>query len=356
MWVPNKDDEDQNKSAGQQTNTSIGAGAGGSAPLGSGEGNQTITNPSTLSPVSQVPQQKPASVQDYLSANKQQGENLAGKFNSKLDTTFNNEKSAITSAGDAAKSAAISASVYNPDIVKNSLDNPTSTLNDSSKLSSFLKQWNGAYSGPSSFENTPGYNGAASASNEAKTKAEQIKDVGGRKQLLQDDFGVYGQGNKGLDQTLLQNSSKFGETQNLAPKFDSIQTYLGKTADEVNSGTIPLAKSGVATNATRAKSEFDKGTKDFQADVNSRAIGKIDPANLQLWNDVAGAYTQERGSSVKDSSPTDLARYFAASAEDRQKSGGLARLAGSNDSFLPSVPTMRDTDELRAIMESLKKK
>lgn len=271
MWVPKDNDQDPyNRNNGTPKPVTIGSGAGGSAPIGSGEGNQTNGNPSTVNPVNQIPQQKSATVQDYLGANKAQGNELAGQFKSKLETKAVADKGAIdTSASTIKNQAQAGTTAFNPTVVNAAVKDPTKVANDPAQLQSFLKQWNAAYTGPSTFESSPEYSVAAKAAADAKTKSEQVGEASGRKQILQDEFGVYGQGNKGLDHTLLQNSDEFSGIQDLGKNFASLPDYFTNQAKDVDTAT----QKGQETTAAAKKNTqdlFSGALTGFQTDLTNR--------------------------------------------------------------------------------------
>ena len=89
---------------------------------------------------------------------------------------------------------------YDADLVNKAVATPTAVTSDPNQLNSFLGQWNAAYTGPSSFETSNNYGTAATANTDAQQKQAEVATPGGQQQLLSDQFGVYGQGNQGLDQ------------------------------------------------------------------------------------------------------------------------------------------------------------
>lgn len=272
MWLEKKEKETPNDPYGRnQPSPTVGSGSGGGgAPLGSGETSQTFSNPSTVSPAKQAPQQKEASVQDYLSANKEQGNQLGQQFESKLNDVGAKDKSAIDTAASTAKNQANAATVsYDSGLVNNAVKDPTSVANDPNQLQKFLGQWNAAYTGPSSFESSDSYTSAAKANEDAKTKAAEIGDAGGRKQILQDEFGVYGQGNKGLDHTLLQNADNFGDVLDTGKQFASLPDYFAKQAADVNNVTKTAADTTAATKAN-AQGAFANSLTNFQTDLTNK--------------------------------------------------------------------------------------
>ncbi|HWY34677.1 MAG TPA: hypothetical protein VNX68_08520, partial [Nitrosopumilaceae archaeon] len=151
---------------------------------------------------------------------------------------------------------------YNPTLSAEATTNPAGLTNNTGQLQDYLKQWNAAYTGPSSFEASAGYTPAATAASEANTKAQELGTTGGQQQLLQDQFGVYGQGNKGLDQAILENSTYYPKVQSQAKDFGTVQDYLTKTGQDINT-TIPQAKENSAQTQAQTRDVFNKGIANF---------------------------------------------------------------------------------------------
>ncbi len=275
MWL---DDEQNNNQSGNNLN-SPSVGSGGStgisaAPAGS--------NPSTVTPVGSTPQQKFATVQDYLGANKQQGEALGADFTGKLNESATNEKNVIDTAANQTQNDITSGSTaFNQDLVNKATTAPTEVANSPDQLSSFLGQWNAAYKGPQSFETSANYTPAITAANEATQKAGEVGTAGGREQLLSDTYGVYGQGNKGLDQAILQNSSAFPTIQAAQPAFNSISDYLGTKATALNMA-IPQAKTNTQQTQDLTRNTVNTGISNLGTQIsNEGSVIKGQGANVQ---------------------------------------------------------------------------
>lgn len=267
MWVDSSQDEEQKQNGQVGGTLNVGAGGG----TASGQPTGINGNPSTITPVqSNQPQQQFATVQDYLGANKQQGEDLGQKFTSGLTDTASKEKSTIdTAVAGAGNDITAGTTTYNPDLVTKAQADPTSVANSPDDLNSFLKQWNAAYTGPSSFETSTEYAPATAASNEASQNAAEVSSTGGQQQLLHDNFGVYGQGNQGLDQAILQNSSYYPTVQAAAPAFKSIGDYLSSQSTALDA---QAQKAQADTDAARTQTQgaFANSLTGFQNDLNTR--------------------------------------------------------------------------------------
>lgn len=270
MYIENPEDE-QNQNQGSNS-PSIGAGGGGASfgQGGTSTGN-TGGNPSTIAPISSnQPTQKFANVQDYLKANQPQGEEFGQKFVSTIGEGVGQAKSAIDTSAQNTQGQIQSGTVNaNPDLINEAVKTPTSITNDAEKMAEFQKEYNAQYTGPSSFESSDQYTPAITAATKAAQTGQELGTTGGREQLLQDVFGVYGQGNKGLDQAILQHSSTFPEVAPLAQNFQSVQDYLKAAAANTNTAAQNAAKITEATKAA-ATNAFANNPTNFQTGLNQR--------------------------------------------------------------------------------------
>lgn len=313
MWIENDDDKQQQNNG--QPNLNVGAGGGtSSTPPGS--------NPSTVSSVqTNQPQQKFATVQDYLGANKQQGNELGQKFTSNLTEAANKDKSQIDTAVAGAQNDINAGTInYNPDIVNKAQNDPASVANNPGDINSFLKQWNASYSGPSSLEASTSYEGAAGAANDASQKAEQLKTSGGRETLIKDQFGNNSDANTALDQGLLQNSDSFSTVQDAAPAFKSIQDYLGSQSQAV-AAQAEKAAADTAKTQQDTRGAFTNSLSNFQSDLNS----KVDAARKDASDVGTGI--------KKDLSGTDLGKI----SQDFKSAGVSDDTIKNINSYLTSL-------------------
>jgi hypothetical protein len=299
MWI-DKERPNELKDTVSATQA-VGAGAGGPAdPTSQTGGNSPNTNPTTTPQTTQ----KFATVQDYLKTNQPQSEDLGQKFNTQLDTTFGKETGAIDTAANQTKNDInAGATNYNADLINKAKSDPASVANDANQYDAFNKQWNASYAGPQSFEQSNNYGEATGAVNEANQIKGQLGTVGGREQLIQDQFNVYGAGNKGLDQALLQNSSQFGKVQDQEKKFGTVQDYLNQQAKAVN----PLAAKAASDTAaaqTSTRNAFTNSLSDFKGDIASKvAEAQAIPIGLQnkLKNDFVSGNAGKALQSLIDS-------------------------------------------------------
>lgn len=279
MWIEKKE-EDQD-STGQNTleNPSIGSGAG-AAPVqvqnssSAATGNMSSTNPDPVAPGQQF-----GTIQDYFKGNQQQGEKLGQDFNAKLDTAKQKGQQEIGEAANTARGEVANNTIgFDQNIVNSAVSDPTKVAGNQTDYDKFQQQWNAEYKGPQSFEDTAEYDTAAKAAGAAKSKAEQVGSAGGRQQMLQDEFKVYGAGNQGLDEALIQQSSEFNKIGDKAKELSSLQDYLGQQSQDIAS-KAQQAKDTTQQTKSQAQGAFSGALTNFQKDLNSRVQTVQDKIN-----------------------------------------------------------------------------
>lgn len=305
MWLDEKNPEDPYNRTAQSApagGPSVGTGGGTTQPGG------TASNPSTVNPIQPTaPAQTFGTVQDYLGANKQQGEQLGQQFTNSLAKSATNEKQTIdTAAGQTSQDIMAGTTPFNADLVNKAASDPTKVTGNPNDLNSFLKQWNASYTGPSSFENSANYAPATAAVTEAATKQTEAGTTGGQQQLLQDEFGVYGQGNKGLDQNLIQNSAANPAIQAQTKQFGALPDYLKNAATPINAQATKAAADTAATQA-QTQGAFANTLSNFQTGLNTR---------VSVAQDKAKQVLAKYGTDLTNADPTTIQADLTASGVD----------------------------------------
>lgn len=326
MYIENPDEEQQNQNQSSSA-PSVGAGGGGAA-VGTGGTTSTGGNPSTIQPVQlNQPSQSFATVQDYLGANKQQGENFGNQFVSDVSGAIPTEKSSIdTSASNAANEVTAATPKYDSSVVSKAFSNPT----DQTNIANYLGQANASYNGPSSFESSDQYTPAITAANEANQYATELGTTGGREQLLQDKYNVYGQGNKGLDQTLLQNSSAYPNIPPLKQSFQSVNDYLKAASDNVNNNLIPTAQTAATTAQTNTANDVTNAWNTFNNTLQARVNPAINAAYPGLPANSLPTFIQNIGAT-----PQQL-QEAVGTPEEYERAQAFANLTNTPNTLLPS--------------------
>jgi len=280
MWL---DEEEQNPAqpAPQQQPSNPAIGAGGGAGVVGTTGKVQGT-PSTTTPTTTNQPQQFATAQQYLSANQPQGEALGSQVVGNLNQSLTNEKGAIDTAQNQALNDINSGTVnFNPALANEAATAPTKITSSPSDLQSFLGQYNASYTGPSSLETSTGYTGAANALTEAQGKAAETATPGGQQQILSDQFGVYGQGNKNLDQALLSQSSANPQLQDLTKQFGGVQDYLNAASANVSNAATQGQKTTQNT-ATATQNALANNLPNFQQNLAAKTSAAQTAATNQI--------------------------------------------------------------------------
>lgn len=365
MWI-DKDQDEEN--LGQETDSlnspSVGAGGAGSAPI-KGSETAAVGTPSSMSPAPEAPGQKFGTIQDYFKGSKQQGEKLGQEFTGKLDTAKQQQQGAIDQAAMGAEQD-IAANTIGADtaLINKAKADPTKVADDETQFNQFMSQWNAAYKGPESFEATDKFSDAAKAAQTAKDKATQVSSTGGRQQMLQDEFNVYGAGNKGLDEALIQQSSSFGDVGTKAKELTSLQDYLkGKSTDVAGKaqeakatteqtkqqaqeallgeqGAVRQFKSDIDTRTSqeRAKAEADQkalatafGERKPLTDAQLQSLGLTQQQYQELISkEKTAGYTNLQDYLTFQNPNAQISRESVASQTDQAKDAALAKLTGGS--------------------------
>ncbi len=289
--------EDEKKKQLEQQDTLFGSqtiGAGGGAeikPSGAGPSGAT-SGTSRLSPVSQSSPQSFGTIQDYFKGSREQGERFGEQFTGKLGETQQQTRSDIGQAAFGAGQDITAGTLKaDPNIISSAAADPTKVASDEDQFNQFLKQWTAAYKGPSSFEGSQQYGAAAKAAQTASERAAQLGTTGGRQQLIQEEFGVYGQGKKGLDEALLQQSSYFPKIGEQAKGFRSIQDYLASQSADIGR-QAQQAKETTTQTRQQAQAPFEGRLTKFKTGLETRTAAAQEKARNVLakyQSNLAGA-------------------------------------------------------------------
>lgn len=339
MWIDKPEDEqNKNQTADTGEGPSVGAGAGGGAPTLQGSTTAAVGTPSSMSPTPEAPKQQFGTIQDYFKGNKSQGEQLGQQFTSKLDQAKQQQQNTIGEAAAGAENQIAANTIgLDKDLLNKTVADPTKVANSNSDYDKFMQQWNASYKGPESFESTDQYTKAAAAAQAAKDKATQASSTGGRQQILQDEFGVYGQGNKGLDEALIQQSNAFGDVGTKANELTSLQDYLQARSQDIQN----KAKAAKET-TEQTKNTVQNALKPLAPKIQTDITGKLSQAEQarQKYNEEVAA--KKAAEAV---TPTPLSQQTSQDLQTYLKS--LQPVV--NSPSLSAVTTPEQLQQLQAI-------
>jgi len=294
-----------------------------------------------MSPTPSTPNQKFGTIQDYFKGNKAQGEQLGERFTGNLEQTKQQKQGEIGQAAIGAEQQ-IAANTIGADtgLISEAASDPTKIASSDDKMASFMKQWNAEYKGPQSFEQTSEYDKAAKAAQEAKSTSELTGTTGGRQQLLQDEFKVYGQGNKGLDEALLQQSSYFPVIGEKAKELSSLQDYLSTKSKDLSSAAETAKNTTAQTKQTAQDALLGEtgATKQFKSDLEARTQAAREDATKKSQQyaeafksgDVAKLTDALKTANITDAQRTSILDYLGALNKDYKYNPDLSNAYSFN--------------------------
>lgn len=328
----NQDPNDPNKKNGQDpTNISGGGGASFSTGLPGQESSGAKDRKSSG---------QYANIQSYLSANKDQGDQMGQKIASDVDQSAGAAQQQI----GALDSKAPKVEAYDPNDVYNNVTN----LSDEQKSTYRDQRATGGYTGPQSIDQVQGYADTQKATQDAAARVKNTGSEAGQQQLLKDTYGrpQYSAGENRLDQVLLQNSAgskqalenvnkKYSGLENL---FNSASTNVGNSINQANQQSLANKQNIM----TAEQQQYDNLLNPIQARADQ--MNQENPLLAARMQDDLSDYTLSEetlqklglseGANVYDQ---DLSKYFkannaavglnnAASADERAKYQALSDL------------------------------
>lgn len=208
---------------------------------------------------------------DYLKANQDQVQQMANNISGNINSQFNSvQKGVDQAASQFGSQVQAGYTPTDPTVLKQVQDNPVQAAGNADTVSSFQKQLNDQYTGPSNFEGTNLYGGAQ----------KQVQDAIQQSNLL----GTY----PGLS-TYLQNNVE----QNATPGQNTLDTVLLQgnmpAYQTVKDAAKPFA--GLNDYLTNATSQQDKA---------AQTAAQAAPAAKQAAQDVFGNVTTGFNKSLQD--------------------------------------------------------
>ncbi len=341
-----------------------GTGIAGPGPVGNVGGNQSAQ------PQSQANNANNSggwtNLQQYLDANQDQaasaGSQIANTVSGQAQTAkndINNDTSDFTGK--------VNASTVNqdPNAVSNAINDATSakagSILNPDDVSSFQKQANANYTGPTDFTQSGGYGQAQQDVNAASNSLQQTQSEAGRDVLLNNQYGNaspngYTQGEKNLDQALIEGSQPAQQSLqavnnqwtgigNALSGATTSENALAANAQQTDAATAAAAQSALGTADSGFKTNLNSGLSAAKADQaagyqsaqNSFGGNKLAPTDLTATGLSSGQdiYGLHLGDYLSQSNAPTLNTF--ATADQYAQAQALAQLAGQSGSdFLPS--------------------
>lgn len=312
-------------------------------------------------------------LQSYLDANKDQnfGQQVAGRVQNKIDSANQQQGEAEKSFSNLSDQSSAKA---DQDLIGRVGTDPGSITSDKDKFDQFTKMRDAQYAGPKNFsDDEQDYSNTYQGTQNAAKTAELSKDEGGRKAILDDEYGQgrgrydYTPGQKKLDNYLIQNDQgskdAFGKVQqsgqNLSQNFKSLSDRLDQYAqqnkeqteqarsrsrnalgiddsgNETGSGAIGGLKGNVQ-NTLQSRLQEQK-TQDAQARkaFQDRDLGELNGlGNIDLGDSNSPLYNQDPSKFL--SGPADVNEQTVASPDQYARMAALSQLSGRDNTYLPN--------------------
>lgn len=306
-------------------------------------------------------------VQDYLTANADQSEQLGNQISSNVsnqaqaaENDVNNASTDFTNQVNAgivqANPTSINQDLTDAQNLKAGQTYSNSDLND------YQTQANANYKGPTDFTTDSQYGQAKNALTNASQSLSQLGSEAGRDVLLQNQYGNasptgYNQGESNLDQLLLEgNPVNQTAMQNVRNQYAGINSILENATNQQNAAAQAAVVTDQAT-AAAAHAALANANTTFQGNVNTgftqaqqnstaaynQAVADLASGNLTAADistmglgGVTNLYNANPSQYLTQGEAPTL--FESATPDQYAQAGALAQLAGQSDSsFLPSA-------------------
>lgn len=386
-------DEAQGDEDKKKNDPTVSLGDGGSGVASPGGGNVGGNNVPTGSQQGsgQNASGSWTNLQDYLDANKDQAAQVGNDIASTVGGQAKKSQDEINSAGTDFSNQVDANTVKEDDgTINNAITGATSLKSgdtfDPNLVTGFQNQLNATYNGPTDFTQSSGYTQAQNDFNTAKTQLDQTKSEAGRDVLLNNQYSGasqngYNQGEKTLDQALIEGSPDAQSAiQGVQNQWGGIQNTLANQTTAQNAYAASAQATDTAT-AAAAKAALDNANTGFQGGLNTtyqdaltrqqeqlaaeqKALAtnnwtpeQLAAAGLTLGQHTYGMDLNNPNYIDQGTAPT---LYNSATADQYAQANALAQLAGQTDStYLPSSyasqvgTAMGPTFNARAIQSDL---
>lgn len=262
---------------------------------------------------------------DYLSANANQTQGMAGDIAGKFNSQYGQQQGAIQGLGQQfGQDVNKGYTAYNSGLVDQATQNPDWFVKQNpDNVKAFQSQLNDQYTGPSNFESYQPYAGVQQGVNQALQQSELVKTYPGLSTYLQNNAqGNYTPGMNTLDTTLLQAYQPAYQT--IKGAADQFGNLPGQLSD--------VAKGGNAA-VQAAQAEAPKAAQYAQQGLTS-AQDRINKAIQDQLTSAQGAY----GTYNKDVGQLrGAAQDINSAVQDYLRQNSNISISGNNDFLAPWV-------------------
>jgi hypothetical protein len=317
-------------------------------------------------------------LQRYLTENKSQASDLAGKVGATVTAAGEEAKKAAEGVATAGKSQIEAARVQPTGIVDEAATNPTGVASDAAKLAAFKRERDASYGGPSGLEDVEGFQDAQDKVKKAQERIGLTGTEEGRTTLLSDMGGPgYGRGKATLNQLLLSGDPDAAQTLSAAADpYKGLQDYLGAQSDEARTaaaraveeasvtkkavqdrftgagGVIPSfgadltqrvdsARSGASDKWSAIASKLDAGTPLTAEELSLAGLTANEMELLyrpeKILRGIYGNPLPASSFLQKTASPEMITRENLATADDYAQAAALAELMGQSPDLLSNA-------------------
>lgn len=340
-YVPQDEDKEKEQTAeGGQPPAEIGQGPTSATPTKSGFVN----------------------VDEYLSKNPNEGENLTNRVISNLESQKGEAQSAVTDAGNQFGSLVDSGSVKNDaDFLGRAFSSPETFVGNNDDVARFMAMRDAAYSGPKSLQETDLFAPAQSKVDKLKVTGESIGTEAGRNALLNPLSPKPTAGKTALNQLIMQGTPNAAKRlEDTGKSFPAVeQQWQGIIAQGNQRATAGQQETEATKTATRAGLQSSQDA--FKAalqDKVGKATSERDAFNTQ-YNTLRKSLADEKGLSLRPEDikalglSDDAYQYLAKLNQMNMQMGDFGTpvstgnyiLGGRAASNIPTAPTVAGSED-----------
>lgn len=211
-----------------------------------------------------------ASLQNYVDANQGGAAPLAGQITQGVQNQYNTLQGQNTSTLNGIQGNVNSGyTAQDPSVLSQEAANPVSFASNPSNISSFQKQLNDQYTGPTSAEGDSGYQNQVANVNQAITTGQNLTgSEAGRQQLLSQFEQAPSTSVTGLNSAILsKDPTSLNSIENAYKPFSNLTTQLSTGAQGIDNSIAGAQTDAQAANST-ANAQIASQSKSLQNNLN----------------------------------------------------------------------------------------